>query len=373
MPSSLHLGEWIPPVLVVVAYALAYWVRGRTLARQGRPLPWWRQAAFGAGLVAVLSVQAPPLDELSDRSLPAHMAQHLVLVDLAAFLIVVGVTGPMLAPALRLPGLRRLRPLTHPAVALSVWVVTLYAWHLPFLYQAALRHDLVHAVEHASFLWAGLLLWTALLGPLPQPQWFGTWARLGYVVIVRFAGALLANVLIWSQTVFYPYYEGHGATAALRAQGAAGALMMIEGMLLTILLLGWLFLRLAEQDEQRQRLLDLAAERGTVLDDARAARAAAAGSTAVLRRRLEGSPPLSSERGDRPAGASGRPPDGSPDDRSPPDPRSAPRVRVSAGGEGELEARADQEQRRGRERGQRPVEAAVDAPDERRGAGRRPH
>ena len=296
MPSSLHSGEWIPPALVVLAYGLAYQRRARTLARQGRALPWWRPAAFGAGLIAVVAVQAPPLDELSDRSLPAHMAQHLVLVDFAAFLLVLGITGPLLAPALRLPGLRRLRALTHPLVALVVWALVLYAWHLPFLYQAALRHDLVHALEHASFLWAGLLLWTALLGPLPRPAWFGAWACLGYVVIVRFTGALLANVLIWSQSVFYPYYErGHGATYALRAQGAAGAVMMIEGMILTILLLGWLFMRLAEQDEQRQSLLDLAEERGTVLDDARAARAAAAGSTAALRRRLEPSPPRGDE------------------------------------------------------------------------------
>jgi cytochrome c oxidase assembly factor CtaG len=127
-------------------------------------------------------------------------------------------------------------------------------WRLPLLYQAAIRWDLLHALEHASYLWAGVLLWVALLGPTPKPAWFTDWARLGYVVLVRVAGTILANVLIFSQTLLYPIYRGRDGSDPLGDQNLAGALMMIEQMLLTIGLLIWLFLRFSSRDEHRQRL-----------------------------------------------------------------------------------------------------------------------
>ncbi len=72
--------------------------------------------------------------------------------------------------------------LAHPIVALVLWAVDLYAWHVPFFYQAAIKHDLVHALEHACFLWFGALLWLALIGPLPKPAWFAGWGALLYVI-----------------------------------------------------------------------------------------------------------------------------------------------------------------------------------------------
>ena len=163
---------------------------------------------------------------------------------------------------------------------------------------------LVHALEHASYFWFGVLLWVALLGPLPKPRWFGNWARLGYVVVVRFAGAALANAFIWAGTVFYPYYDGRDVRFGLdplNDQNVAGAIMMIEQIILTTLLLAWLFARAAREDEERQGLIDLAERRGYALSDERAARAAASGTTARLRERL-----LDSTRDRRPTrGSSG--------------------------------------------------------------------
>jgi cytochrome c oxidase assembly factor CtaG len=203
---------------------------------------------------------------------------------------VLGLTGPLLLPILRWRPTRWLRPLSHPVVALALWALDYYIWHLPLLYQAALRHDLIHALEHASYFWFGTLLWLALLGPLPKPAWFSNWARLGYVVVVRFAGAALANAFIWAGTVFYPYYDGrdvHYGLNPLSDQNVAGAIMMLEQIILTTLLLAWLFMRAAVQDEERQALLDLADSRGVALTPERAARAAASGSAERLRRRLE--------------------------------------------------------------------------------------
>ena len=104
-------------------------------------MPTWRQGCFAAGLVVLLIAASPPVDTLSEQLLVAHMAEHLLIGDIAALLLVLGVTGPLLAPLLRNRVISKLRVLTHPVVAIVVWAVNFYAWHSPALYQAALRHD----------------------------------------------------------------------------------------------------------------------------------------------------------------------------------------------------------------------------------------
>lgn len=272
--------------LIALAYAWLYVRRARAIARRGHPVPGWRMACFGAGLVLLVIALSRPVDALADELLVAHMAEHLVIADLAGLLLVLGLTGPMLAPVLRLPAFGRLRILTHPVVAIVAWTVDLYVWHTPLLYQAALRHDFVHALEHACFLFFGMNLWMPLFGPLPKPEWFGTAARLGYIVAVRLIGTLLANILLWSETAFYPYYRGGHGISVLSDQSSAGGLMMIEGSVFTIGLLCWLFLKAAQESEERQALLDLAAGHNVELSERRAARAVAAGRGDELRRRV---------------------------------------------------------------------------------------
>jgi cytochrome c oxidase assembly factor CtaG len=281
--------QLLPVLLVAAAYAL----RARSLERRGKPVPLWRQICFGGGIALILAALASPLAEVGGELLAVHMAQHLVLGDLAALLIVLGLTGPLLQPLLAAPGLGSLRALAHPAVALPLWAANLYAWHVPALYQEALTSELVHALEHACFLGFGVAMWMALLGPLPKPAWFGNGARLIYVVAVRFGGAALANVLIWAGSPLYPDYaagEEYWNVSALADQGAAGVLMMIEQGLVTLGLFAWLFFRAARESEERQSLLDLAEARGVPLDEARAGRAVAAGQGDRLRERIAGEP-----------------------------------------------------------------------------------
>lgn len=285
----MHLGESIPPELACLAYLLLYTRRALTLSREGRPVPAWRVASFVFGVVTMTVVQIGPLDTLADQVLVAHMAQHIFIGDIASLFVVLGLTGPVLAPLLHFRATRPLRVLASPAVALVTWAVDLYAWHAPVLYQAAINHDLVHALEHMCFFWFGCALWLALIGPLPKPSWFVGWGRLLYVIAVRFIGAVLGNVLIWANTVFYPVYKPTDAARGLSAlsdQNLAGGLMMVEEMILTTLILAWLFYLFAKQDEQRQELLDLASEHGVELSDERARRAAAAGQADRLRERL---------------------------------------------------------------------------------------
>lgn len=285
-------GPVLTPIEVVPALLLAgaYARRVRTLARTPRAVPGWRQVCLYGGVALLIVTLTSPISHLAEELFWVHMAEHLLIADLAALLLVLGMTGPVLAPVLRARALGWLRVLAHPLVALTLWVANLYVWHLPFLYEGALGREWVHALEHATFVGFGAAVWMALLGPLPKPLWFGNVARLLYVLAVRLLGAALANVILWHERPLYPDYrdgERYWGITPQSDQVLAGAVMMVEGSLITLGLFAWLFMRAAREGEERQQLLDLARARGVELDERRAARAVAAGRAAELRARLE--------------------------------------------------------------------------------------
>lgn len=284
-----HWLELAPPLCAALVYLVLYSVRFRHLAARQRAPARWRVVSFASGVVLLVAVQIGPSDSLGDQVLAAHMAQHIVIGDICSLLLVLGLTGPMLQPLLQIRATRPLRKLCHPLTAFALWALNLYAWHLPVLYQLAIRHDLVHALEHACLLWFGTLLWLALIGPLPKPRWFSGWGQVGYIALVRVVGSLLGNAMIWAQTVFYPIYrstDGARGLSAISDQNLAGGLMMVEQMILTFALVGALFYRMILRDEERQGLIDFARGRGVELSDVRAERAASAGAGESLRRRL---------------------------------------------------------------------------------------
>ncbi|MEA2125672.1 MAG: putative rane protein [Solirubrobacteraceae bacterium] len=250
---------------------MPYIVRSRHLARIGRPVPGWHVACYLAGLLTLAGAELIP----SDRRFAAHMVEHLLIGDVGALLLTLGLTGPVLAPVLRRTAF--LRVLAHPGVALPAWALNLSLWHLPVLYEGAVAHPLLHGLEHACFLFFSVNLWMGLLGPLPKPAWFGNLARLGYIVVARLTGAVLGNVFLWSGHVFYA-----DTYPRLSDQSLAGSVMMVEESVLTIGLFCWLFLRTARQTEERDALVE---EFG--VDPQRAARAVAAGRGDELRARLE--------------------------------------------------------------------------------------
>jgi cytochrome c oxidase assembly factor CtaG len=288
MGQELEAALQLAPATVA---GVLYAVRAHHLLLAGRPVPGWRQACFYGG-IALQVIALLALGDLADELFAVHMVEHLLLGDIGALLLVLGLTGPVLAPVLRLPGLRHLAALTHPVAAFLIWAVNLWIWHIPpALHEAAVRHAGVHALQHTMFVGCGVLMWMALFGPLPKPAWFGNVAKLGYVLAVRLTGAVLGNVLVFGGKPFYDHVyaageRAHGISAA-GDQNAAGAVMMVEGSFLTLALLGWLFLRAAQEGEERQELLELAQARGVELSEARAARAVAAGRGGELRRRLE--------------------------------------------------------------------------------------
>ena len=261
MPSPLTSWTWDPAqLLLIAAAAFLYYRRAHTLAARGTPVPAWRRLVFALGLALAFLAVASPIHELGEKEFFfVHMLQHIVLGDLAPLCMVAGLTGPILRPVLAIPLFQRLRFLAHPLVAFPIWAVNLVLWHLPFAYQGALHHSAVHAVQHILFFTCGCLMWAPVVEVLPAPEWFGTGMKLGYIVAVRIVETILGNVFVWSGGVFYHYYEHpveRWGISAHADQGIAGGLMMIEGSIVTICALAWLFLRLGSESELHQKLLD---------------------------------------------------------------------------------------------------------------------
>jgi putative membrane protein len=257
------VGNWSFEPLQLAPLALIglfYARRARTLGRRGTPVPAWRRATFAVGLVLAVAALASPLHALGEERLfSAHMLQHVVLGDLAALALVAGLTGPLLRPVLAVEWIARLRVLAHPFVALPLWAANLFLWHLPPLYEAALRWDAVHAVEHVLFFACGALMWAPVVEVLPAPAWFGTGAKAVYVIVVRLLETVLGNVFVWAGSPFYETYaeaERSWGLSAAADQGIAGGIMMIEGSVVTIAVLAWLFLRMWSEGERRQELIE---------------------------------------------------------------------------------------------------------------------
>jgi len=156
-----------------------------------------------------------------------HMAQHLLLGDL----------GPLLI-ALAL-GVGRWS--VHPLAALAAWCASLALWHVPRLFDSALRNEGAHQLEHLCFFAAGFLLWSAIL----SERWPVPW-RLGAVVGVGLAGAALGNVFLWAGHVLYAPYAEPPETwglSPLADQQLGGAIMLAEGAAVTLAVFAWLVLR----------------------------------------------------------------------------------------------------------------------------------
>jgi len=249
------VGQLALPLVAAVMYGL----RARTLHRRGTPVAGWRIASFTGALIVFAVALSPPMDYRADELFSFHMTQHILIGDLAPLLFVLGLTGPLLRPLLALRLVAALRFLAHPLVALPLWTVNIYVWHLPYLYDAAVRHDGIHALEHICFFTAGALMWAAVIEVLPGPAWFGTTAKLGYIVVVRLLETVLGNVFIWAGSPIYDVYDDGSrlyGLSPLRDQALAGTVMMIYGSIVTLGAIAWLFLRWGEESELRQQLVE---------------------------------------------------------------------------------------------------------------------
>jgi putative membrane protein len=238
----------------------AAYVRGwRRLSAAGYAPARWRLAVYVAGLATIAAALLSPLDDLAAQRFSAHMGQHLLLTMVAAPLLVLA--NPLSLVLWGFPaGIRRalgrtlrrgarvralLSTLTLLPVAGVLHVATVWVWHVPFVYDAAVEHELVHAVEHAMFLSTAILFWWPVIQPAPRlhrrphPGF-----QILYLILATAQNTALGMLLSVPERAFYPHYVRLAPTLGISAvddQMLGGGLMWSGGhmYLLPILLILW--------------------------------------------------------------------------------------------------------------------------------------
>jgi cytochrome c oxidase assembly factor CtaG len=261
-----------PAVIAALVLAAAvYWWRIRDLRRDGhaeRPptgRDHARAVAFAAGLLAVFLALCSPIDTIGEERLfSVHMAQHLLLADIAPVLLLLGLTRAFLRPAVRRmrPVEEALGPLAHPVVALVALVATMWAWHLPAMYELALSHPWAHALEHAMFFSTGIAFWWFVIEPVPPRHRLTGPSSVAYIGAAKLLMGALGVVLAFSPNAIYDTYERVPETwgmSPVTDLNVGGLEMMLEQSLVLVVFfaiaLGKMLER-SERDQQRRERLE---------------------------------------------------------------------------------------------------------------------
>lgn len=258
----MSVGPLVAGALAASAYALGD--RGRARRR--------REASFYAGVVSALLVLEPPFDGWADTSFALHMTQHVVLITVSAPLVALGRPWPRVWLGLPLRARRSAahalagsaavrragRALRLPAVSLALMSAALGAWHVPALYDAAVRHAGVHVLEHATFFATALLWWSSLLEAPPVRARIDHLRRAAWFAAALLPGWTLAVVLGFASTPLYTAYvdvpHRAGGLSALADQQLAAGVMWVPGSLaLTVAAISSLYRWLAPEPQPLPR------------------------------------------------------------------------------------------------------------------------
>lgn len=253
-----------PGVIAWLLVAEGLYVRAlRVLGRRGVRIGRGQQACWHAGIALQAVGLLSPIDALGDDLLLAHMAQHLLIADLAAPLLLAGLRTPVLVFVLPRPALvslarrQRLRALARrarrPLVALPLYGLLLYGWHMPFAFEAAVSHPAVHALQHASFVGSGILVWWSALEPNRRRLQGELW-KIGHMLGARLIGMFLGMAFVLIRVPVYTGVYGNGerglGLAALHDQQLAGALMVVTDIVLMMFVLTFFFLHAAREQDR---------------------------------------------------------------------------------------------------------------------------
>jgi putative membrane protein len=240
-----------------LVYAAA-WRRARESAGS-RGVGYGRMALFVGGLAAVIAALISPIDRLGEQLMVMHMVQHILLLDIAPILLILGLTKVLLRPATRRLNVveRRAGIFAHPAFAVIAYAGFMWLWHVPAMYDLALRHDGIHVLEHLCFALAGALYWWHILSPIRGRMRLGGMGPVMYMVSTKLLVGLLGLVLAFAPVAIYPFYEHQqhywGLTAG-QDQNLAGLTMALEQSIVMGIALVYLFVQmLAESEREAQR------------------------------------------------------------------------------------------------------------------------
>jgi putative membrane protein len=256
-----------PGALVLVAAAEALYVRAlRVLGARGVAVPRGQVVLWHMGIALWVVGFFGPVHALGDELLSAHMAQHLLIADLAAPLLLAGARNPVLGFLLPRPALvtvarsARLRGafrwLRQPLVAVPVYVLVLYGWHFAVFFEAAVRHPFVHGLQHMSFVAIGVLVWWSALEPKRRRLRGELW-KVPYIIGARMAGMFLGMSFVLIRVPIYTGVyaagdRGHGLSA-LGDQQTAGAMMVALDLLIMVFALCFFFLRASQDADAEDR------------------------------------------------------------------------------------------------------------------------
>jgi putative membrane protein len=251
-----------PAVLLgVIALGLAYY-RGWTRARTpGEPHPpgYGRLTLFGLGLLAIIASLVSPIDKLGEQLMVMHMLQHILLLDIAPILMILGLTKGILRPVTRRLNSveRKAGYLAHPAFAVIAYAGFMWLWHVPTMYDAALRNPSVHAIEHICFAAAGGLYWWHLISPIRSRMRLGGMGPIMYMVSTKLLVGLLGVGLAFAPSSIYAFYQQRPhlwGLSPVEDQSLAGLEMALEQSIVMGIALVWLFVQmLAESEREAQR------------------------------------------------------------------------------------------------------------------------
>jgi putative membrane protein len=260
-----------PGVLIGIAAAEVLYLRAlRILRGRGVHVPWFQVAAFQGAILLWIAGLVWPVDAYEDELLSAHMTQHVLIADLAAPLLLMGIRNPVLGFILPRPALvtlartgwlrRGWRRLRTPLVAVPVYVLVFYGWHLGPAFEAAVRHPLVHALQHMSLIAAAILVWWPALEPkrrrVPGDLWKVPYV-LGARFLTMFLGMSLVVVRVPVYAAVYGRGERHGMTALADQQLAAGIMISVD-IVVMVAALCFFFARAASDSEAQDRATDAA-------------------------------------------------------------------------------------------------------------------
>lgn len=259
------------PLVLIAAAAVVYGLRFRNarsaagdhkshqavLYARRHEAPRWRAACFALALLAAAAALISPIDRLGEQVLTMHMVQHLLLLDVAPILGILGLTRVILRPATRrfMELERAAGPLAHPVFAALLYIATMAVWHIPALYDAALEHAALHVLEHITFATAGALYWWHLLSPIPSRHRLTGMGPVLYMVGTKIGVGLLGIVITFAPDALYAFYENRGDVWGMSPatdQQVAGALMAVEQSLVMGAALAWLFIRMLGESQRTE-------------------------------------------------------------------------------------------------------------------------
>jgi putative membrane protein len=257
---SLEPGVLIAVAIIGGAY-ISRWraVRVGSSAQPADDAPIWRLCCFTGSLLVVLVALVSPLDALADQLFFMHMVQHMLLLDLVPILAILGFTKVLLRPVTR--AVRELEEragvFARPAFAVVLYVGVIWAWHIPAAYDLAVRHPVVHVLEHTTFLLAGSLYWWHLLSPIRARLRLDGMGPVLYMGSTKLFVGALGMGLAFAPAALYPYYVHHARVWGISAyddQSIAGLIMAVEQSLVMGIALVVLFVRaLTESEREQQR------------------------------------------------------------------------------------------------------------------------